>query len=244
MPGPLGQLKCLRASWADPLGRTYDLTSLAAAPAAAPAMANAAAADYTMPQDLTEQIIQQLWRVDVLAPRAAAVNQGCSLAAKRAAATLSVDDIAAPAAIVNVQHSQPLEPIGPSMADVVKHMCGDGLPLYPPRFYAFDINEPKYLLLDTDWRSLLDQRGSSGWLLGHVMDAYVKTTGLLAVDSPDIKSLMHVSSISPIEQVYLPTQYLLTDEVLLSPTFVGLHDLFKSADAKMVSTPYAHNFPT
>ena len=51
-------------------------------------MANAAAADYTMPQDLTEQIIQQLWRVDVLAPRAAAVNQGCSLAAKRAAATL------------------------------------------------------------------------------------------------------------------------------------------------------------
>ena len=94
MPGPLGQLKCLRASWADPLGRTYDLTSLAAAPAAAPAMANAAAADYTMPQDVTEQIIQQLWRVDVLAPRAAAVNQGCSLAAKRAAATLSVDDIA------------------------------------------------------------------------------------------------------------------------------------------------------
>ena len=244
MPGPLGQLKRLCASWADPLGRTYDLTSLAAAPAAAPAMANAAAADYTMPQDVTDQIMQQLWRVDLLAPRAAAVNQGCNLAAKRAAATLSVDNIAAPAAIVNVQHSQPLEPIGPSMADLVEHMGGDGLPQYPPRFYAFDIREPKYIILDTDWRSLLDQRGSSGWLLGHVIDAYVMTTGLLAVDSPDIKSLMHGSSISPIKQLYLPTHYLLTDEVLLSPTFVGLHDLFKSADAKMVSTPYAHNFPT
>ena len=140
MPGPLGQLKRLCASWADPLGRTYDLTSLAAAPAAAPAIANAGG---TMPQDVIDQIMQQLWRVDLLAPRAAAVNQGCHLAAKRAAATLSVDDIAAPAAILNVQHSQPLEPIGPSMADLVEHMGGDGLPLYPPRFYAFDIREPK-----------------------------------------------------------------------------------------------------
>ena len=232
MASPVGKLKYLRASWADPLGRTYDFSSLRAAQ---PAKPKQEASPVLGMQDVLDKIMQDLWQADPLGPRAGAVSKGCSLAAKHAAKALSIQDIAAPAAIITLQPGPPLAPLGPSMAELVAHMGGRNVPGYPEKFYAFDTNLADHLIIHEDWATLLNQPQRGGWLYGHVMDAYVKTTGLAFITKPPSNAPDHEQDCPP--EIYIPTCYLLTDALHFA--FGELFKLFHGPlgpHAKTVST--------
>ena len=142
------------------------------------------------------------------------------------------DQIAAPAAIVKLLRGAPLAPVGPTMQALVSHMGGTHLPNYPPRFYAFDTQQADHLIVDVDWTSLLDQ-GSAGWLYGHVMDAYVESTGLQVITTmtPAVGPWMEGLLDRCGRHLYIPTSFLLTDalhfafpemhKLLLSPKYLA-----------------------
>ena len=81
MASPVGKLKYLRALWADPLGRTYDLSSLRAAQ---PAKPKQEASPVLGMQDVLDKIMQDLWQKPIH------LDRGLELSAKAAALLLNM----------------------------------------------------------------------------------------------------------------------------------------------------------